>query len=75
MALAVRRGPGQDGGAPVGVDLDGGVLLGPARLAADAGDLHVAGQADAELNLVAVGPTLGLLPPQVLVTRRGQRLV
>ena len=41
MTLAVRRRPGQDGGAAVGIDLHRGVLTGVTRFGAGAGDLHV----------------------------------
>ena len=73
VTLAVRGRPGQDGGAAVGMDLDRGVLPRPALLRARAGDLHVAGQADAELGHVAGGAPLGLLLPQVGVSGRVQR--
>src|SRR6202011_5573219 len=73
VALAVRRGPGQDRGAAVGVHLDGGVLPRAAFLHPQSGDLDVAGQADAQLHDVAVGPPFRLVATQVLVARRDQR--
>ena len=73
VALAVRRRPGQDGGAAVGVDLDGSVLAGVTRFGSGAGDLHVAGQSDAQLDRVLVGPPFGLLFAQIVIARRGQR--
>src|SRR5580698_9234920 len=57
------------------MDLDGGVLPGAALLGARAGDLHVAGQADAELVHLAAGAPARLLLAQFGVSRGVQRLL
>src|SRR5499427_384910 len=75
VALPVRGGAGEDRRAAVGVDLDGGVLPRAALLHSRAGDLHVAGDADAELDHVAGRAPFGLLLAQIVVAGRRQRLV
>src|SRR6266545_7693817 len=61
VALAVRRGAGDHRDGPVRLDLD------TADLGPEAGHLDVGRQADAELEAVAAGAPLGLLPPESLV--------
>ena len=63
MALAVRTGAGQHEHGSVGPELGRDVL----GVVADRGDLHVGGDADAELHRVTVGPASGLLSPEPLV--------
>ena len=64
MSLAVRRGAGQDGGAPVGMHLDLGVLPRRAGFVAAAGDLDVGGHADTHGGPVPALAPGGLLGPQ-----------
>src|SRR5215472_13907154 len=71
MALAVRRGAGEDAGGAVRVNFNGGVLLRRAFVT-PAGDLDVTGDADAELHCVTAVPPPGLLGTQAGVTGRAE---
>ena len=72
VPLAVGRAAGVDRGRAVIRDLDLGGLAG---VRVRRGDLHVGGQPDAELLGVAAGPPAPLLLAELLIARRGQRLV
>ena len=72
VPLAVGRAAGVDGRGAVVRDLELGRLP-VARVGR--GDLHVGGDADAELPDVPAGSPALLLLAQVVVTRRGQHLV
>ena len=72
VPLAVGRAAGVDGRGAVVRHLELGRLPG-GRVGR--GDLHVGGEADAELPDVAAGAPALLLLAQIVVTRRGQHLV